>query len=405
MGTAQKEHRQQRHDGEREEQRPDQGRDDRVGHWGEYPAFVPLEREDRKVRKNDDLHREDGRATDFDGRVEDDRLGFPAVIRPFRQVPEDVLHDDHGAVDDDPEVHGAERQQVGGDPADSEPDERRQKRERNDGGHDTGRAQVAQEEIEHDRHQNRAFEQVLEHRVQRRLDQLRPVVERHDLRRLRQDGAIQRGDARLDGGQHLRRVLALSHQDDAGDRLVLVVHADEPLARHAAHSDLGDVPNQQRSSRVGRHDDVADVVGRAQHADAANEVLLLAALEEAAARIGVASSEGREHLLERDVVGLHPRGVHGHVVSLDEAAEADDIGDARNHPEIPRDHPVLNASELGGALALSRHAIPVDLPDRRGQRGELGLYAGREVGALKTLEDLLAREVVGRVVVEGQDDV
>ena len=58
----------------------------------------------------------------------------------------DVLDHDHRAVDDDAEVHRAERQQVRGDAAQREADERREQRERNHDRDDQRGAQVAEEE-------------------------------------------------------------------------------------------------------------------------------------------------------------------------------------------------------------------------------------------------------------------
>ena len=50
----------------------------------------------------------------------------------------------------------------------------------------------------------------------------------------------------LDGLQHLRWVLALSHEHDAGDDVVVVVLSDYPLARYRAHGSLGDVLGHKR---------------------------------------------------------------------------------------------------------------------------------------------------------------
>jgi len=123
------------------------------------------------------------------------------------------------------------------------------------------------------------------------------------------------------------------------------------------------------------HDDVADVVARPQHADAANEVLLLTLLEKTATGIRVAVPERREHLLQRDVIGLHPRRVHGNLILLDEAAETDDVGHSRNHLEISADDPILNASQLGRTQAVAAQPIPVDFADGRRQRRQLRLHA------------------------------
>ena len=152
-------------------------------------------------------------------------------------------------------------------------------------------------------------------------------------------------------------------------------------------------------------DDLADVVARAQHADAANQVLLLASLEEAAAGVRVASAERGEDLLQPDVVRLHAGGVDGDFVLLDESTEADDVGDAGNQLELAADHPILKAAQVRDADALGLDAIAVDLADRRRERCQLGLHSRRQVHALEPFEHLLPREVVVRVVVEGEDDV
>src|SRR6202023_199484 len=52
------------------------------------------------------------RAANLGGIVRDPRPDSSAAARP--QVPIDVLDHDHGRVDDDSEVHRAERDQVGG---------------------------------------------------------------------------------------------------------------------------------------------------------------------------------------------------------------------------------------------------------------------------------------------------
>ncbi len=88
-----------------------------------------------------------------------------------RQLVEDVLDDDYGAVDDDPEVHCAERQQIRRNADEGEAEERRQQRERNDQRDDRRGAEVAEEQVQHDGDQQRALDQVGEHGLQRLADQ------------------------------------------------------------------------------------------------------------------------------------------------------------------------------------------------------------------------------------------
>ena len=83
-----------------------------------------------------------------------------------------VFDDDDRAVHDDAEIHRAERQKVRRNAADAQADERREQRERNDGRHDGGRAAVPQEHVQHERHEQRAFEQIAKDRGERRGDEL-----------------------------------------------------------------------------------------------------------------------------------------------------------------------------------------------------------------------------------------
>src|SRR5207249_9275059 len=70
--------------------------------------------------------------------------------------------------------------------------------------------------------------------------------------------------------------------------------------------------------------------------------------------------------------------------------------DARDHLEIARDHPVLDAPQLRGTQTLRGDAIPIDFADGRRHWRQLRLHAAREIDALQPLEHLLAREVIVR---------
>ena len=241
--------------------------DDRVRHRREDAALVALQREDRHVREDDDQHREQRRAArppTAASRIVAARARDRAARVLAQSWRKMFSTHDHRAVDDDAEVHRAERQQVRRNAAQIV---RPMKVASSASGiidrDDAGGPQVAQEQIQHDRHQQRALEQVREHRVQRGVDQPGAVVERHDLHALAA-GSSRSASRRvsLTAVEHLGRVLALAHQHDAGDDLVVVVLADHALARHRADRHVGDVADQQRRAAVLGDDDVADVVRR-----------------------------------------------------------------------------------------------------------------------------------------------
>src|SRR6185295_12539726 len=98
----------------------------------------------------------------------------------------------------------------------------------------------------------------------------------------------------------------------------------------------------------------------------------------------------------------HPGRVEAYFVLFDEAAAADDVGDAGRHLQLTLDDPVFDAAQLGRTQRRRDKPIAIELPDRGGQRRELRLDGRRQVGVLQTLENALPREVVVDLIVEGQ---
>jgi len=149
-------------------------------------------------------------------------------------------------------------------------------------------------------------------------------------------------------------------------------------------------------------DDALDVLARAQQADAADQVLLRALVDLAAADVGVAAAERQEQLLQRDAAVLHAREVGAHLPGLDRAAHADDVRHARRHLQLPLDGPLLDRAQFAGGVAVAAHAVAHDLADRGRQRRQLRRHARRQVGRQQPFADLLPREVVADLVVERQ---
>ena len=85
---------------------------DRIGHRQEELGLDALEREQRQIGGDDDQRREEDRLRDLQRGLA--RVGFvERLVRLCLAAAQNGLrHDDRG-VDDDAEVDGAERQQVG----------------------------------------------------------------------------------------------------------------------------------------------------------------------------------------------------------------------------------------------------------------------------------------------------
>ena len=139
------------------------------------------------VRQDDDQHREERRPAHLEAASATSSLNDRVLGSLVRCAAEDVLDNDHRAVDDDAEIHRAEREQVGRNAFDRQADERRQQRQRDHDGDDGRRSHASQEEEQHQADQQRAFGKILEHRLQRAVDQPGAVVVGHQLHALGQD--------------------------------------------------------------------------------------------------------------------------------------------------------------------------------------------------------------------------
>ena len=174
-----------RHQGQREDHRPGQGEDHRQGHRPEQLPLGPLQGQDRQVDDRDDQLAEHRRLADLDRRVADDlELGprAPLVCQPA----DAVLDHDHARIDDHAEVDRPQAHQAGRDPGREHDVGREQHRQRDRQRHDQAAPEVAQEHQEDHDDQHPALRQVVQHRVERLVDQVRAVVERLDRHARRQ---------------------------------------------------------------------------------------------------------------------------------------------------------------------------------------------------------------------------
>ena len=110
-----------------------------------------------------------------------DLLHHRHVLAPaVAEVPYDVFHHHHRAVDDHAEVQRAEGEQVGRDIAQVQADRGKQQRERDGQRHDQRAAQIAQENEQDNNDQDDAFGQVVQHRMGRERKQVATIEERHN---------------------------------------------------------------------------------------------------------------------------------------------------------------------------------------------------------------------------------
>ena len=149
--------------------------------------------------------------------------GVPAAQR---KLAEDVLHHHHGAVDQNAEIHRADGEQVCRRVLEIQADEREQQREWNGRRDDQTGTKIVEKEYEDDDDEQYAPQQILLHDIRRQLDQIGPVVKRHDLDVLGQDLFVEFLRLRLDAFQNVLRFFAGAQEDHAFHRVVLLLVAE-----------------------------------------------------------------------------------------------------------------------------------------------------------------------------------
>ena len=268
--------RDQGHQGERKNQGADQGRGDRQGHGLEDAPFMALQRKNGYVGRDDDEHRKQRGAADFVGGAGNHMatLFVAHALTTLRQAMHDVFSHDDRTIHDDAKVHRTQAEQIGRYPHDFQAHEGRQQRQRDDHHHRQAGAHIGQKQIQHQGHQQGAFDQIFEHREQRFFHQPCAVIKRHHLNPGRQSFVVEVGDFFLHLFQHHAGVFALAHDDNAGDHIVIAVLPHGAQARHRAHHHSGHVTDQNRCAAPVAHHNAANVIGLAQQANATDGKLL-----------------------------------------------------------------------------------------------------------------------------------
>ncbi len=195
--------------------------------------------------------------------------------------------------------------------------------------------------------------------VDRTLDQLGAIIDRHDLGPGRQArGDL--GDLGLDVGDHVECVLAEARHDDAGGHLALAVQLGDaaPLGGHQL--DAGDVAHPHRRAALGLEHDVGDVLLALQVAATPHHVFLLGELHHPPADVAVGGADGLRDCIERDAVAGQAQRIDGDLVLAHEAADAGDFGHALRLGELVAHVPVLQAAGVGQAHVLAEHRVLVD---------------------------------------------
>ena len=351
---------------------------------------------------------------------------------PVGEVPETVLGDDDGAVDDQAEVDRAETHQVGADFCLQHAGDRQQHRGRNHQRRDQCRAKISEQGEQDDDDEERALRQVLGDRGDGGVDQLRPV--QHGLcddpgrQRL-----VDRFDPGSGGGGHRPAVAADQHQRGTEHGLV-PVEAGAAGPQFTPDRHLGQILHPQRRVATGGDDDLADLGDILDAAGGPHDIILAVALDIVRAAAGIVGLHRLDDVGERDAIGDRLGRIRRDLILLDIAADRIGAGDTRHRPHLRANNPVLHRAQIDRALeivaqmaAFRREIAAVALPTRlavgdrrilwrllvfdrppihfaqpRRDRTELDLGLGRKrlPDLLQTLIHLLPREVNAGLVAE-----
>src|SRR5208283_2144871 len=324
----------------------------------------PAQGEQGHEARDDDRRRKEDRAVDLRGRIGDDReparkfvMGAnpmhqicigDAYERALCQVPIDIFDHQHRGIDDQPEVDGADRQQVGRLATRYHEADSKRKRERYGSADDDGCAHVAQESPLHQEDQRDSEQHVVQHRMGRNVDEFAAIVNLLDADTRGKDArGIDLVDLGFDAANGWQAFLSAAHQHDALHNVVLVVITCYSEAWLIAHGYRGDVAEQHGKAIARRQHGAANLVHRMNQPDPAHHGCLRPEIDGLAPDIDIAVVEGLQHLRQREPILDEARQVDRDLVSLGLAAPAVDVDHPWDRLESTLEYPVLDSLKVG----------------------------------------------------------
>ena len=243
----------------------------------------------------------------------------------------------------------------------------------------------------------------------RAQDQIRPVVDRNYLHALRQP-RLHFADLRFHAPDHIERVLALPHDDDARDRLARAVQVRYAAPQFGPQRHLAHVLHADRSAGVARHQHgLFEVTHRPGIPAPAHHVLGAAEFEQPPASLAVPRPHGLHHAADRNPVSLQPVRVNVHLELFAEAAHRRHLRHARNGLQVIAQVPVLARAQLRQVVlprVVHQHVLENPSQARR-VRPHLRLHAGGQARLHRgeIFERARARPVDIRTLLEDDVDV
>ena len=288
--------------------------------------------------------------------------------------------------------------------------EREEDRERQRENRDERAAEVPEKDDAHERDDDPFLDQLLLQRVDRPLDEVRPVVggDEFDTRRERRLHFVLHGF--LDVLDDAVRVHAISDDDDAAGDVSFAVQFCDAAAHVRTQVHTADVLHEDgRAVPLCSQAHLFDVRDAFDVPPAAHHVFASGPLDDTATDVVVALAHRRDHHVDWHVVGEQRVRIDLDLVLLHVAADGCDLGDPCNAAQLILDVPVVQGSEtrqvvLAGlvhqrVLETPSDAGRVRTQHRRHSRGKPSLQA------VQVLEDAAACPVrIGAVLKNDVDE-
>src|SRR6185503_4446516 len=180
----------------------------------------------------------------------------------------------------------------------------------------------------------------------------------------------------LDSLDHLLGVFVDPLENDSGNDFSLTILSHRTLANLVADFHSRNVADSNWRAIARVEHDVADIRDVCDQAQAANDVLLVAMLDEVGARVLIIVLDGFKERLESDVVADERLLIDDDLILLDVAAKTEDIGDAGHGAQLQLYDPVLNRAQFLVALSVADDLIKINLPSPGGDWSHLRLESG-----------------------------
>ena len=267
---------------------------------------------------------------------------------PFRQMPIAVFDHHDRRIDQhaDRQCQAAQRHDVGTDLEIIHGYERGQDGERQSEDRDQRGAKVKQEDDDHQADDDCLLEQVAFEGVDRRFDQARAVVTRHDFDP-RWKAFPDLGNFRFDPIDNVQRVLAVAHDDDAAHRFAFAVPIRNAFSQIGTQRHDAQIPHQHGSAIAGCNGDLFDVSQGSDIPDSSHQIVGTCHFKYPPPYLIVARPDFVDDGLQRYAQREQAIWVQLDLILTNKTADGRDFRDARHSLERVAHLPVLKTSQIG----------------------------------------------------------